>query len=150
MDGKSALVPLRRSSTAENIMPPEMIALPGELGAPLPDNVSALTPNAQARARLGEIADSESVCLRGASCTAFSASLPMESSTTANTLQPQAANSFFVQWGMPPVKRGMSLFDTRESAVVSASQHHQNLLHAELDDTSLSHDSPSFLDSVLA
>lgn len=46
------------------VLSQEMIALRGELSSPLPVNVSALTPNAQARARLGEIADSESVSLQ--------------------------------------------------------------------------------------
>lgn len=137
MDGKSALVPLRAPPSrarSENMMPPEMIALPGELSTPLPANVSALTPNAEKRARLGEIADSESLCLQ----------------PPTNALQPHAlpsTNSFFVHWGMPPLKRGLSLADTREAAAQHAMM---ATAHAADDDASVSHDSPSFLDSVLA
>jgi len=155
MDGKSAIVPLRftsatdRSSSSENLMPPEMIALPGELNTPLPANVSALTPNAQARARLGEIADSESVCLQGGSTT--SASLyptsPLVDTPPIVALQP--ANSFFTQWGMPPLKRGFSLVDTREAAAQHAMLAAQQS-EAVDDGYYLTQDSPSFLDSVLA
>jgi len=137
MDGKSALVPLgaapaaaeqaqaSSSASSENMMPPEMIALPGELNSPLPANVSALTPNAQARARLGEIADSESVCLQGG--TAHVSHLPSSPGiidardVAAHALQAaRGSNSFFDQWGMPPLKRGMSLADTRELAAQQA------------------------------
>lgn len=157
MDGKSALVPLRpfpsapeRSSASENMMPPEMIALPGELSTPLPVNVSALTPNAQARQRLGEIADSESICLQGGTAPALPSS-PSVDSRDVQALQPHGsmphgANSFFMQWGMPPLKRGISLADTREIAATHA------MLAAEgyLEQEEHSQDSPSFLDSVLA
>lgn len=121
-----------------------MIALPGELSSPLPTNVSALTPNAQARQRLGEIADNESTCLQGG--------------TTAPTYPPsplvdappplQSSNSFFTQWGMPPLKRGMSLQDTREAAATYAAltMQTQTPLEHLVDE---SHESPSFLDSFL-
>lgn len=134
-------------------MPPEMIALPGELSSPLPANVSALTPNAQARQRLGEIADSESVCLQGG--TTFASSLPSSPlvdarDVAAHALQTsQGGNSFFAQWGMPPLKRGMSLADTRETAAQHAQQAMLSAQHAEHEDGSHPQDSPSFLDSVL-
>jgi len=168
MDGKSALVPHRpfpstsdrSSSRSENLMPPEMIALPGELLSPLPSNVSSLTPNAQARQRLGEIADSESACLQGG--TAMQAHLPPsphapeEARWGSGPLQPShlvGANSFFVQWGMPPLKRGLSLADTREAAAQKAMENGGiTTPHGyEADDASVTtQDSPSFLDSVLA
>ena len=157
----------------------EMITIPGELSSPLPANVSALTPNAQARQRLGEIADSESACLQVASCPAahlspapppkpltstvlspgshvrvqgcasavgFGPTSPVEN-TSVLTHSMQAPNSFFVQWGMPPLKRGLSLADTREAAAAQAMQ--AQAAQAELDGAS-AQDSPSFLDSILA
>jgi len=156
MDGKSALVPLRpfpsggeRSGASENMMPPEMITLPGELSSPLPVNVSALTPNAHARQRLGEIADSESICLQGGTH-ALLPSSPVVDSRDAPPPQPLGANSFFMQWGMPPLKRGMSLADTRETAAQHALLAAEAAMYAEQDEHGMTQDSPSFLDSVLA
>jgi len=159
MDGKSALVPLRAeapaavssqaaSSSSDNMMPPEMIALPGELNTPLPVNVSALTPNAQARARLGEIADSESVCLQGGTAHLPASPVVDARDVAAHALQAsRGANSFFDHWGMPPLKRGMSLADTRETAAQQALQAASQ--QTEADDAA-PHDSPAFLDSFLA
>ena len=125
----------------------EMIALPGELNTPLPANVSALTPNAQARARLGEIADSESICLQGSGGSTGQLYPTSPLVDVPPVLQP--ANSFFTQWGMPPLKRGLSLADTREAAAQQAMRECAQQ-EAYQDEGSISLDSPSFLDSVLA
>jgi len=94
---RGTLVPPKPSDRAsENVGPPEMVAVPGaDWGTPHPAE-SKLTPNAQARQRvraLGEIADQE-----GLSCVA-------------------PGNAGFFAWGMPPLKRGLSLADTRESTI---------------------------------
>ena len=124
-----------------------MITLPGELNTPLPINVSNLTPNAQARQRLGEIADSESTCLQGGTMAP-----PYPSSPLVDAPPLQQSNSFFTQWGMPPLKRGLSLQDTREAAaqhaMLSAQQHYA--VQEAVDEVAIAQDSPSFLDSLLA
>jgi len=87
-----------RASSSENVVPPETVAVPGtDWITPLPTE-SKLTPNAQARQRvhaLGEIADQEGLPALG------------------NT------GGFFA-WGMPPLKRGLSLADTREATVTAS------------------------------
>jgi len=92
---RGTLVPPRPSHRAsEKVVPPEMVAMPGAEGTRPPE--SKLTPNAQARQRvraLGEIADQEGI-----------------SSVTPG-------NADFFAWGMPPLKRGLSLADTRESTI---------------------------------
>ena len=118
--------------------------MPGELSTPLPINVSALTPNAQARLRLGEIADNESSCLQGGTTAPAYPPSPL-----VDVPPPlQSSNSFFTQWGMPPLKRGLSLQDTREYAAQQAAVTMQTQTPLDaLDD--VTHDSPGFLDSLL-
>ena len=83
-----------------------------------------------------------------ASAVAFGPSSPVvDTSVLTHSVQPHGANSFFVQWGMPPLKRGLSLADTREAAAAQAMQ--AQAAQAELDGAS-AQDSPSFLDSILA
>jgi len=84
-----------RSSSSENMVPPDMLAVPNDMSTPLPD-VSKLTPNAQARQRLGEFADHEGCA----------ASVPRDGG--------------FFAWGMPPLKRGLSLADTRDAVVLAS------------------------------
>ena len=133
MDGKSILrppVPPHRSSSSENNLPPELVSVPNDLSTPLPA-ASTLTPNAQARQRLGEIADDESSRLNS-----------LSHYDTGGALQPAG----FFAWSMPPLKRGLSLSDTREAAAVT-------MMHPQPEATTPHdeyHDSPSFLDSVLA
>ena len=124
MDGKSALrAPAERRTAAaaaaahsaaaarENMLPPEMVSVPTDLNTPLPSNTSSLTPNAQARQRLGEIADGESSLLLGYG-SACPTSLP---SPLCEVPPPGPGFGFFVQWSMPPLKRGKSLADTKDA-----------------------------------
>jgi len=124
---RGTLVPptaAERASSSENVVPPVPVSVPdGSASAPLPPEAK-LTPNAQARQRvraLGEIADQEG--------------LP----TLGN------AGGFFA-WGMPPLKRGLSLADTREATVTASGGY-----DAKDDD---SQGPPSrqeaFLDSIIA
>jgi len=127
-----ALVPPRRESSSENVVPPDMVAVPNDsLTTPLPAQESKLTPNAQARQRLGEIAD----------CDGMAASVASQS----------GAPSGFFAWGMPPLKRGLSLADTRDALPPSVSTPLPE--GAPADDTeSIAPPSrnESFLDSILA
>ena len=136
-----------------------MITLPGEFGTPLPANVSALTPSAQARHRLGEFADSESICLRGGTAAPELSPLvdgPM-SHTSSLPFQPSlGANSFFAQgWGMPPMKRGESLQNLASGGTPAGSgfalsqQHSSTSSLTEHNEEAIT-DSPSFLESLLA
>jgi hypothetical protein len=163
MDGKSALRPpaekraglaaavaLKEAASRENMLPPEMVSVPNDLSSPLPSNTSSLTPNAQARQRLGEIADGESSLLlgQGHSCPT---SLPSPLADASSHPVPAPGFGFFVQWSMPPLKRGRSLADTKEAAKLEGGGDygHGEYTHIEGAD-GLHHDSPSFLDSVLA
>ena len=159
MDGKSALrAPAERRTAAaaaaahsaaaarENMLPPEMVSVPNDLNTPLPSNTSSLTPNAQARQRLGEIADGESSLLLGYG-SACPTSLP---SPLCEVPPPGPGFGFFVQWSMPPLKRGKSLADTKDAKASDfgtppeghyEGDHHPNGGHYE---------SPSVADSWLA
>eukprot|EP00322_Chrysochromulina_rotalis_P003055 CAMPEP_0115853402 /NCGR_PEP_ID=MMETSP0287-20121206/13485_1 /TAXON_ID=412157 /ORGANISM="Chrysochromulina rotalis, Strain UIO044" /LENGTH=287 /DNA_ID=CAMNT_0003307477 /DNA_START=105 /DNA_END=968 /DNA_ORIENTATION=+ len=117
-----------RTSSCENAVPPEMVSVPNDLSTPLPAQESKLTPNAQARQRLGEIADSE---------------------TMAASVASQNGGSSFFAWGMPPLKRGLSLADTREAAAGTATpsiaegpEEAESVLPPSRNE--------SFLDSILA
>jgi len=140
MDGKSVLrppAPYRHAqSSRENVLPPEMVSVPGELGTTLP-SASALTPNAQARQRLGEIADDESSRLNS-----------LSHYDTSGALQPAG----FFAWSLPPLKRGLSLNDTREAANAGGALHHTQIGVLPPEATTPhddAHDTPSFLDSLL-
>ena len=109
-------------------MPPDVVAVPNDLSTPLPASESVLTPNAQARQRLGEIADCDGA---------------------AASIASQGAGGNFFAWGMPPIKRGLSLADTRDALPPSVSTP-----VAEAGDETESQAPPSrnesFLDSILA
>jgi hypothetical protein len=155
MDGKSALRPplARSAAVCENTLPPEMVSVPADLASPLPVGVSSLTPNAQARWRLGAIADSESLALLG---NGTSSPLGLPSPLCDNAPLPHGGG-FFVQWALPPLKRGTSLNDTRDAVVVSSStttafsEETTTTTPTQTDEeVSIHQDSPSFLESVLA
>jgi hypothetical protein len=100
--------------------------VPHDLSTPIPADTSKLTPNAAARQRLGEIADHEGC-----------ASMP-------------SAAGFFA-WGMPPLKRGLSLADTREPAIMASGG--SSVLQESNDDNESQAPpsrSESFLDSIIA
>ena len=132
-DGGS-LVPPRPHRQASNrssdgmVVPPEVVAVPNDLSTPLPAETSKLTPNAAARQRLGEIADFDGAA----------ASIP------------NPDRQGFFAWGMPPLKRGLSLADTRD--VMPPSSGSSVNLHEPADDDSQAPPSrsESFLDSILA
>jgi len=121
MDGKSYLqvgrLNAERQASSENVLPPEMVAVPADLSSPLPANSSNLTPNAQARQRLGEIADGESSALTGSANNSL-----CPDSIAAPPPQP---TGFFSAWGMPPLKRGISLADAREASVLNGGLPHE-------------------------
>lgn len=161
MDGKSALrapaekragpaaaAALQEAASRENMLPPEMVSVPSDLNSPLPSNTSSLTPNAQARQRLGEIADGESSLLLGQGhfCPT---SLPSPLCDASHPV-PAPGFGFFVQWSMPPLKRGRSLADTKDAAKLQEGEQTDYAHDVSTDGSSLHHDSPSFLDSVLA
>lgn len=116
-----------RSSSSENMMPPDMLAVPSDTSTPLPD-VSKLTPNAQARQRLGEFADWEGCA----------ASVPRDGG--------------FFAWGMPPLKRGLSLADTRDAVVLASGGSSVANDSSHYDDESQAPPSrqEAFLDSIIA
>lgn len=161
MDGKSALrapaekraglaavAALKEAASRENMLPPEMVSVPNDLNSPLPSNTSSLTPNAQARQRLGEIADGESSLLLGQGHTCPT-SLPSPLADASHPV-PAPGFGFFVQWSMPPLKRGRSLADTKDAArLADGEAGAEHAFHGE-GEGGLYHDSPSFLDSVLA
>ena len=160
MDGKSALRPpaekraglaaaaaLQGAAARENMLPPEMVSVPNDLNSPLPSNTSSLTPNAQARARLGEIADGESSLLLGQGHLCPT-SLPSPLCDASHPV-PAPGFGFFVQWSMPPMKRGKSLADTRDAMKLQEGEQ-TDYGPESAEGGGLQHDSPSFLDSVLA
>jgi len=125
--GGGTLVPPRpERQPSENNVPPDMVVVPNDLSTPLPAADPKLTPNAQARQRLGEIADHEGC-----------PSVP-------------SATGFFA-WGMPPLKRGLSLADTREPLVLASGG---SSVLQEVNDDADSQAPPSrnesFLDSIIA
>ena len=155
MDGKSALRPpaerrkpvSAEGASRESMLPPEMVSVPTDLSAPLPTNTSSLTPNAQARQRLGEIADGESSLLLGHG-SVCPTSLP--SPLCDGVPAPPPGFGFFVQWSMPPLKRGRSLADTRDAEKGVGCSAPSDAIDSHPDDPQQVHyDSPSFLDSVL-
>lgn len=126
---RGTLVPPQPRSAryaSENMVPPGMVAVPNEGSAtPLPET-SKLTPNAQARQRLGEFADHEG-CV---------ASVPKDGG--------------FFAWNMPPLKRGLSLSDTRDAAILASGG--SSVLQEANDDEVQAPPSrnESFLDSIIA
>jgi len=127
------------------MLPPEMVSVPNDLSTPLPNSASNLTPNAQARQRLGEIADGESSLLLGQG-SACPTSLP--SPLCEGVPVPAPGFGFFVQWSMPPLKRGKSLADTKD-AKPSDFGHPPEEWQAD-EPHSNHYDSPSVADSWLA
>ena len=105
-----------------------------DLSASLAAQDSKLTPNAQARKRLGEIADADgtaaSVVSQGGSWGA----------TGAN----------FFAWGMPPLKRGLSLGDTRDALPPAVSTPVAEWAHEDPESQAPPSRNESFLDSILA
>lgn len=105
--------------------------MPNESSTRLPE-ASKLTPNAQARQRLGDFADNE----------ALGASVPRDGG--------------FFAWGMPPLKRGLSLSDTRDAIHLAsyASSLSPVAQEANFEDDASSHAPPSriesFVDSIIA
>jgi len=129
---RGTLVPPKPSDRAsEKVVPPEMVAVPGAQGTPPPAE-RKLTPNAQARQRvraLGEIADQEGL-----------------SSVTPG-------NAGFFAWGMPPLKRGLSLADTRESTIVGSAmvpEPRDDEIHPPLSVGRQEASREAFLDSIIA
>ena len=103
-------------------------AAPTRTSSAAPASESKLTPNAQARKRLGEIADYDGAAASVAS-------------------QGRSGDSFFA-WGMPPLKRGLSLADTHDALPGAVTP------LAEPTDETESQPPPSrteaFIDSMLA
>jgi hypothetical protein len=62
---------------------------------------------------------------------------------------PAPGFGFFVQWSMPPMKRGKSLADTRDAMKLQEGEQ-TDYGPESAEGGGLQHDSPSFLDSVLA
>jgi hypothetical protein len=145
--GKSLVPPKveHRSASFENVVPPDMVCVPQDvpqdLSASLVAQDSKLTPNAQARKRLGEIADADgtaaSVVSQGGSWGAVSGSW---GATGAN----------FFAWGMPPLKRGLSLADTRDALPPAVSTPVAECAHEDPESQAPPSRNESFLDSILA
>jgi len=110
----------------ESAPPLAPVELPIDANTTALDNSSI--PSAQARQWLGEIADADTLGPSG---------------------QPASQLAGFFAWGMPPIKRGFSLADTRDatgnnaSALCDTHEEDERLPHAQ------SNNSLSFLDDVL-
>ncbi len=122
-----------------------MVSVPSDLSTPLQVASSSLTPNAQARKRLGEIADDREASGHLAVAPA--------SSWAESMVAPLQPNGFFVAWSMPPLKRGLSLADTREAlkaAGVDAATPTSDPKSPVVESPWAADASPSFIDAILA